>query len=63
MTTTTINGAEFKITRLPVAHGAAALRWADRIKGGSTRVRTHGGAAGSSATRMSTTASALGDVK
>jgi hypothetical protein len=62
MTTTTINGAEFKITRLPVAHGAAALRWADRIKGGSTRVRTHGGAAGSSSTRMSTKASALGDV-
>jgi len=63
MTTTTINGTQFSITRLPVAHGAAALRWADRIKGGSTRVRTHGGAAGSSATRMSTTASALGDVK
>jgi hypothetical protein len=63
MTTTTINGTEFTITRLPVAHGASALRWADRIKGGSTRVRTHGGAAGSSATRMSTTASALGDVK
>ena len=63
MALTTINGAEFTITRLPVAHGAAALRWADRIKGGSTRVRTHGGAAGSSSTRMSTTASALGDVK
>ena len=63
MALTTINGIEFTITRLPVAHGAAALRWADRIKGGSTRVRTHGGAAGSSATRMSTTASALGDVK
>ena len=63
MTSTTIDGIQFKITRLPVAHGAAALRWADRIKGGSTRVRTHGGAAGSSATRMSTTASALGDVR
>jgi hypothetical protein len=63
MALTTTNGIEFTITRLPVAHGAAALRWADRIKGGSTRVRTHGGAAGSSSTRMSTTASALGDVK
>jgi hypothetical protein len=60
--TTTINGIEFKITRLPVAHGAASLRWTDRIKGGSTRVRTHGGAAGSSSTRMSTKNSALGDV-
>ena len=63
MTTTTIDGIQFAITRLPVAHGAAALRWADRIKGGSTRVRTHGGAAGSHGTRMSTTNSALGDVK
>jgi hypothetical protein len=62
MTSTTIDGIQFTITRLPVAHGAAALRWADRIKGGSTRVRTHGGAAGSSSTRMSTKASALGDV-
>jgi hypothetical protein len=63
MALTTINGIEFTITRLPVAHGSSVLRWADRIKGGSTRVRTHGGAAGSSSTRMSTKASALGDVK
>lgn len=61
--TTTIDGIEFKITRLPVAHGSAANRWADRIKGGSTRVRTHGGAAGSHGTRMSTTNSALADVR
>ena len=63
MTTTTIDGIQFTITRLPVAHGARTNRWADRIKGGSTRVRTHGGAAGSSATRMSTANSALGDVR
>jgi len=49
--------------RLPTAHGAASNRWVDRIKGGSTRVRTHGGAAGSSATRMSTANSALADVR
>ena len=49
--------------RLPTAHGAAANRWASRIRGGSTRVRTHGGAAGSSATRMSTANSALADVR
>ena len=35
--TTTIDGVQFKITRLPVAHGAASLRWADRIKGGNSR--------------------------
>jgi hypothetical protein len=63
MTTTTINGVQFNITRLPVAHGPSALRWADRIKGGSSRVRTHGGAAGSRGTSMSTNASALGDVR
>jgi hypothetical protein len=63
MTTTTIDGTVFTITRLPVAHGTRANRWANQIKGGSTRVRTHGGAAGSSATRMSTANSALGDVK
>lgn len=63
MTTTTIDGIQFTITRLPVAHGARTLRWANQIKGGSTRVRTHGGAAGSRGTRMSTTNSALGDVK
>ena len=63
MTSTTIDGIKFTITRLPVAHGARSNRWANQIKGGSTRVRTHGGAAGSSATRMSTANSALGDVK
>ena len=59
----TIDGVQFKVTRLPVAHGPSALRWADRIKGGSSRVRTHGGAAGSRGTSMSTSASALGDVR
>ena len=49
--------------RLPTAHGAKALRWTDRIKGGSTRVRTHGGAAGSRGTRMTTANSALADVR
>jgi hypothetical protein len=63
MTSTTIDGIQFKVTRLPVAHGPAALRWANRIKGGSSRVRTHGGAAGSRGTSMTTTASALGDVR
>jgi hypothetical protein len=50
------------LRRLPTAHGAASNRWANRIKGGSSRVRTHGGAAGSRGTSMSTTASALADV-
>jgi len=49
--------------RLPTAHGARSNRWADRIKGGSTRVRTHGGAAGSRGTSMTTKASALADVR
>ena len=49
--------------RLPTAHGTAANRWANRIKGGSSRVRTHGGAAGSRGTSMSTNASALVDVR
>jgi len=49
--------------RLPTAHGAGANRWASRIKGGSSRVRTHGGAAGSHGTRMSTANSALADVR
>ena len=60
---TTINGVKFKVTRLKTAHGASTLRWADRIKGGSSRVRTHGGAAGSRGTSMTTTASALMDVR
>ena len=60
MTTTTIDGLEFKITLLPVAHGSAAVRWTDRIKGGSTRVRT---GAGSRSVNQSTKATALGDVR
>lgn len=60
---TAIAAGAFTITRLPASHGTAADRWASRIKGGSTRVRTHGGAAGSRGTRMSTANSALGDVK
>jgi hypothetical protein len=51
------------LRRLPTAHGARTNRWANQIKGGSTRVRTHGGAAGSSATRMTTANSALADVR
>ena len=60
MTTTTIDGVQFKVTRLPIAHGPAALRWTDRIKGGSTRVRT---GAGSRSVNQSTKATALGDVR
>jgi hypothetical protein len=60
MTTTTINGVQFKVTRLPIAHGAKANRWADRIKGGSSRVRT---GAGSRSVHQSTKASALADVR
>ena len=63
MATATIDGVQFKVTRLPIAHGTAANRWANRIKGGSSRVRTHGGAAGSRGTSMTTKASALGDVR
>ena len=62
MTTAIASGA-MTFRRLPTAHGAKALRWTDRIKGGSTRVRTHGGAAGSHGTRMSTANSALADVR
>jgi hypothetical protein len=60
MTTTTIDGVQFKVTRLPIAHRPAALRWTDRIKGGSTRVRT---GAGSRSVNQSTKATALGDVR
>ncbi len=63
MTSITIDGIQFKVTRLPIAHGTRANRWANQIKGGSTRVRTHGGAAGSHGTRMSTANSALADVR
>jgi hypothetical protein len=55
-----IDGIQFKVTRLPIAHGAAALRWTDRIKGGSTRVRT---GAGSRSVNQSNKATALGDVR
>ena len=61
--TETIDGIKFKVTRLKTAHGSSALRWTGRIKGGSSRVRTHGGAAGSSSTSMSTKASALMDIR
>ena len=46
--------------RLPTAHGAKSNRWADRIKGGSTRVRT---GAGSRSVHQTTKASALQDVR
>ena len=55
-------GKEVKITRLRTSHGSKANRYADRIRGGSSRVRTHGGAAGSRGTSMTTKASALTDV-
>ena len=58
--TITVDGIQFKVTRLPIAHGGAALRWTDRIKGGSTRVRT---GAGSRSVNQSTKATALGDVR
>jgi hypothetical protein len=58
--TTTIDGIQFKVTRLPVAHGAKSNRWASRIKGGSSRVRT---GAGSRSVHQTTTASALQDVR
>ena len=58
--TTTIDGVQFKVTRLPIAHGSAANRWASRIKGGSSRVRT---GAGSRSVNQSTKASALADVR
>ena len=57
--TTTIDGIQFKVTRLPIAHGAKANRWTSRIKGGSSRVRT---GAGSHSVHQTTTASALQDV-
>jgi hypothetical protein len=67
MTATELNAAiaagTLTLKRLPTAHGARANRWADRIKGGSSRVRTHGGAAGSRGTAMTTANSALADVR
>ena len=58
--TTTIDGVQFKVTRLPIAHGSAANRWESRIKGGSSRGRT---GAGSRSVNQSTKASALSDVR
>lgn len=56
------SGIPAKRTVLRTAHGSKANRYADRIRGGSSRVRTHGGAAGSRGTSMTTKASALGDI-
>jgi hypothetical protein len=56
------DGKEVKIIRLRTSHGSKANRYADRIRGGSSRVRTHGGAAGSRGTTMTTKASALADL-
>ena len=67
MTAAELNAAiasgALKFKRLPTAHGAKTNRWADRIKGGSSRVRTHGGAAGSRGTCMTSANSALADVR
>ena len=67
MTAAELNAAitegSLKFRRLPTAHGSKANRWANRIKGGSSRVRTHGGAAGSRGTSMTTKANALADVR
>lgn len=56
------DGKEVKIILLRTSHGSKANRYADRIRGGSSRVRTHGGAAGSRGTTMTTKASALADL-
>ena len=53
-------GKEIKVTVLPTAHGTKANRYADRIRGGSTRVRT---GAGSRSVHQSTKATALEDVR
>jgi len=55
-----INGRVWKVSRLRTAHGASANKWANRIKGGSSRVRCNGGSRG---VHVSTTATALGDVR
>ena len=62
MTHQTMENIQFKLTILPIYHGNNVNRWADRIKGGSSRVRTHGGASGSHGTSMTTNNSALSDV-
>jgi len=61
--TAAIASGALTLKRLPTAHGARTNRWANQIKGGSTRVRTHGGATGSRATSATTAHSALGDVR
>lgn len=53
-------GKDVKVTVLPTAHGAASNRWASRIKGGSSRVRT---GAGSRSVHQTTKANALQDVR
>ena len=60
LTEITVKGKQFKVTRLRTAHGSASLRWCDRIKGGSSRVRT---GAGSRSVTQTTKASALQDVR
>ena len=64
MTTAELNAAiadgSLKFRLLPTAHGAKTNRWADRIKGGSSRVRT---GAGSRSVNQTTKASALADVR
>ena len=63
MTAAELNAAiangSLKFKRLPTAHGSKSNHWADRIKGGSSRVRT---GAGSRSVHQSTKASALMDV-
>lgn len=54
-----IANGSLKFRRLPTAHGTASNRWANRIKGGSSRVRT---GAGSRSVHQTTKASALADV-
>jgi len=64
MTAAELNAAiasgDMTFRRLPTAHGAKSNRWADRIKGGSSRVRT---GAGSRSVHQTTKASALQDVR
>ena len=54
-----VNGRIWKVTRLKTAHGRAANKWANRIKGGSSRVRC----ASNNGITGNTVATALGDVK
>jgi len=63
MKTEIIDGQVFKVIKLKVSHGSASNKWVNGIKGGSSRVRTHGGAAGSRGTSVTTRNSALADVR